>query len=125
MADAAIRRKAAGIPWRQEGTIMRILALWTLVWFSIWAGSAHATAEQYPSGLDNTPGTKSHLLDNGDFERGLAGWSPFWSRQSGAGSATVEKELVHQGKSSVRIDHRGKEDWSLAAAKSLPVHPGE
>ena len=40
---------------------------------------------------------KSNLLDNGDFERGLAGWSPFWSRQTAAGTAAVDTKLGPSG----------------------------
>lgn len=64
-------------------------------------------------------------LVNGDFEAGLAGWSSLWSRESGAGSLTLDSETVHGGKHAVRIEHRGERDWSFQAAERLPVETGD
>ena len=63
-------------------------------------------------------------VTNGDFEQGLAGWSEPWSRAAGI-KAAVDAEVRHGGKQAVRIEHAGKDDWSLHQQKQLPVEPGQ
>ncbi len=65
------------------------------------------------------------LLRNGDFEQGLEGWSPFWAREAGTGTAVPDAETRHAGARSVRITHTGARDWSLAHTLDLPVRPGD
>ena len=66
---------------------------------------------------------------NGDFEQirdGLAvGWGGLWTRQKGAGSLIFDKEVRHGGNFSARIEHTGREDWSLNSAKRLDVTTGD
>ncbi len=66
-----------------------------------------------------------NLLVNGDFEKGLEGWHPFWSRQKSAGRAEADAGAAHGGHGGARIEHAGKEDWSLQQSRSLTVRPGE
>ena len=55
----------------------------------------------------------------------LAPWHPFWSRETGAGQAVVDKTVVHGGRPTIRIEHRGKDDWSLAPKSRVPVEAGD
>ncbi|MCX5683278.1 MAG: carbohydrate binding domain-containing protein, partial [Planctomycetota bacterium] len=55
----------------------------------------------------------------------LAPWHPFWSREQGAGQAVVDKAVAHEGRPTIHIEHRGKEDWSLAAKSRIAVEPGD
>ena len=125
MAKAAMRRKAAGIDRRQEGTIMKSLAIGTLAGILAWTSFGPVLAQEQPSGEGNASTARPNLLSNGDFERGMEGWNPFWSRQASTGSAVVKNAPVHTGKRALQIAHRGREDWSVAQAQSLPVRPGE
>jgi hypothetical protein len=61
-------------------------------------------------------------VTNGDFEQGLAGWSEPWSRTPGI-QASADKEVRHGGKQAVRVEHSGKDDWSLHQQRQLPVEP--
>ena len=63
-------------------------------------------------------------VTNGDFEQGLAGWSEPWSRAAGI-KAAIDAEVRHGGKQAVRIEHAGKDDWSLHQQKQTPVEPGQ
>ena len=70
-----------------------------------------------PGGPDPARGTtpaRRNVLVNGDFESGLSGWNPLWTRQTAAGSASLDRTISHDGGASVRIEHRGGGDWSLA-----------
>lgn len=64
------------------------------------------------------------LMPNGDFEKGLDGFS-FWVRDSSTGKAVVDTTERHGGAQAVRIEHTGEKDWSLACNKQLAVKPGE
>jgi hypothetical protein len=55
----------------------------------------------------------------------LAQWFPFWSREQGAGQATVDKAVAHDGRPTIRIEHRGKEDWSLSPKARIAVEAGD
>ena len=55
----------------------------------------------------------------------LAPWVAFWSRDAGAGQAVVDKAVVHDGRPAIRIEHRGKEDWSLSQKARVPVEAGD
>lgn len=65
-----------------------------------------------------------NLVVNGDLEQGTAGWHAFWSRDN-AGKAELDHASPHGGKQSIRIEHSGKNDWSLAQQKWLAVEPGQ
>ncbi len=71
------------------------------------------------------PGAAAGLLSNGGFERGTAGWSGFWSRQAGAGSAAIVRDAAHGGAQALRLEHRGDQDWSFTSECRLPVAAGE
>ncbi len=66
---------------------------------------------------------------NGGFEQvrdGLAvGWGGLWTRQKGAGSLVFDKEVRHGGSLAARIEHTGREDWSLNSDKPLDVTAGD
>jgi len=71
-----------------------------------------------------------NLVTNGDFAAGVSaagtpiGWSPFWSRQAGAGSMTLDDQTEHGGHPSLEVTHTGVGDWSVEQAAKLPVTPG-
>lgn len=71
-----------------------------------------------------------NLLANGDFAAGAGaagppiGWSPFWSRQVGAGSMALDEGARHGGHPSLKVTHTGTGDWSVEQAATLPVAPG-
>jgi hypothetical protein len=65
-----------------------------------------------------------NLLPNGDFAQGLDGWHKPWSRQPTIVAVPDEKAL-HGGKPTMRVEHRGSGDWSLAQAKELRASAGE
>lgn len=53
------------------------------------------------------------------------GWARFWSRDSGAGQAVVERSAT-EGKPPVfRIEHTGPGDWSLGRDERIRVQPGD
>ncbi|HYG34792.1 MAG TPA: carbohydrate binding domain-containing protein, partial [Clostridia bacterium] len=66
-----------------------------------------------------------NLLVNGGFESGLAGWRPFWSRETGAGDVALDHNSSKAGTRSARIEHHGSADWSLDQESRLPVQAGE
>ncbi len=71
-----------------------------------------------------------NLVVNGDFAAGVSaagapiGWSPFWSRQAGAGSMALDDQIEHGGHPSLKVTHTGAGDWSVEQAAKLPVTPG-
>lgn len=73
--------------------------------------------------IPSAPGAS--LITNGGFETGLAGWRPFWSRQANAGKVTLETEASHSGNASIRIEHRGTNDWSFEPGLRVSTHAGE
>ncbi len=68
-------------------------------------------------------------IANGGFEHlrdGLAvGWGGLWTRQQGAGSLVFDKEVRHGGSLAARIEHTGREDWSLNSDKRLDVEAAD
>lgn len=66
-----------------------------------------------------------NLLDNGGFEKGLAGWHDVWARKNGAAAAAVVSDDSAEGTRSVRIEHTGREDWSLGHGTRVAVKPGD
>jgi hypothetical protein len=69
-------------------------------------------------------GAAENLVQNGDFENGLFGWHPFWSRDA-AGTAVVDQDMNHGGHQAVRIEHTGKNDWSLSQQRWIDAKPGQ
>ncbi|HEV58880.1 MAG TPA: hypothetical protein ENN87_15525 [Phycisphaerales bacterium] len=71
----------------------------------------------------------ANLLQNGDVEQWQEGrpvqWSTLWTRQAGAGTLGRDEQIRRDGASSVRIEHRGGQDWSLQYAQRLAVQPGD
>ncbi len=65
-----------------------------------------------------------NLLEDGDFERGLAGWSELWTRTPG-GKTLLDSGLRHGGRHSLRIEHTGSRDWSFHRKSELQVAPGQ
>ena len=65
------------------------------------------------------------LLRNGDFENGTNGWNSLWTREAGVGKAGLDSAESHAGKQSLRIEHTGQKDWSLACSLNQKVEPGE
>jgi hypothetical protein len=41
-------------------------------------------------------------------------WHPLWSRQADAIKSATDDQVRHDGRASIRIEHTGKDDWSLA-----------
>ena len=74
--------------------------------------------------LTHVATAEQELLTNGDFEQGLTGWNPFWSR-SGGGEVGIDTAEAHQGDQAVHIQYDGNEDWSFPQSKSLAVQPGD
>lgn len=52
-------------------------------------------------------------------------WHPFWSRDAGAGKAATDGDVLHDGKPTTRIEHRGERDWALQPAQEIPVKEGD
>ena len=71
----------------------------------------------------------ANLVANGGFEEAeqgrTSGWAELWTREPGQGEAGLDNEVRHSGDYSVRIEHRGAQDWSLASEKRLDVKGGE
>ncbi|MCX7016945.1 MAG: hypothetical protein NTW86_31030 [Candidatus Sumerlaeota bacterium] len=69
------------------------------------------------------------LIVNGGFERsengGAAGWEDLWTREPNAARLVFDTETRHGGARSARIEHTGAKDWSLNAAATISVKPGD
>ncbi len=68
--------------------------------------------------------TDKNLLTNGDFERELSGWGKLWTRTPG-GNASIDIDRYHGGRHSLKIEHKGKQDWSFHQGRALPVEAGQ
>jgi hypothetical protein len=66
-----------------------------------------------------------NVIQNGGFEEGTDGWNPIWAREQGAAKASLDPAEHHGGIQSLRIEHVGNQDWSLAQSLNLKVQPGE
>ena len=104
---------------------MRTIALCTVVGLMAWAALAARTHGQEDLTRPEGQPARRNVLANGDFESGLSGWNPLWTRQPTAGSASLDRTICHDGGASVRIEHRGGGDWSLAADRPVLVKAGE
>jgi hypothetical protein len=65
------------------------------------------------------------MIENGGFEKGLAGWASLWAREEGAGNATLSAEEALQGRQTLRIVHTGANDWSLHPNARFQAKEGE
>ena len=74
-------------------------------------------AEEAPN-LVRNPGFEQAELEG-------SGWTRFWSRDADAGQAVLDRERPHEGRASLRIEHRGRRDWSFGQTERLEVTPGE
>lgn len=72
----------------------------------------------------STANAAENLIAGGRFEQGLSGWSRFWSR-TGEGEAQVDSAVRREGRPTLRVEHRGQQDWSLAQLKRLDAKPGQ
>jgi hypothetical protein len=61
---------------------------------------------------------------NGGFEAGLGGWR-FWTRESEAGTLSLDTQERHSGRQSGHVQHRGDKDWSLEPGQRLSTAPGD
>ncbi|HNQ89184.1 MAG TPA: glycoside hydrolase [Verrucomicrobiota bacterium] len=75
--------------------------------------------------LSEMPGlTAGNLVANGDFEEGASGWRT-WAREPTAISTSLDPNQAHAGKSAIRIQHRGEQDWSLEPDLTMAVRAGD
>ena len=74
---------------------------------------------------DRAGAPSEQLLSNGDFEQGTEGWNAVWAREAGAVKAVIDTAERHGGAQALRIEHIGREDWSLGHSLNLKVQPGE
>lgn len=66
-----------------------------------------------------------NLVPNGGFENGFQDWNALWTREENVGYARIDRENVHTGRSAIRIEHTGEEDWSLTPYQRIDVSGGE
>jgi len=104
---------------------MRTIALCTVVGFMAWAALPAKTQGQEDQTRPEGQPARRNVLVNGDFESGLSGWNSLWTRQRAAGSASLDRTISHDGGASVRIEHRGGDDWSLEPDRPVNVKAGE
>ena len=78
-----------------------------------------------PWSPDSAGATGRTLLQNGDFENGTKGWNPVWAREPDSAKAILDTAGPHGGSQSLRIEHSGLKDWSLAQSLNLEVQSGE
>lgn len=76
-------------------------------------------------GLKSPAAQAESLLANGGFEQGLAEWHDLWTRDANCISATLDSREWHGGSKSLRLEHRGDKDWSLAHTLRVKVLPGD
>ena len=55
----------------------------------------------------------------------LAPWLSLWSREPGAGQLAADKDVTRNGRPTLRIEHRGQEDWSLSPKSRIAVGTGD
>lgn len=65
-----------------------------------------------------------NVVRNGGFESGLDGWRT-WARAAQGITAAPDSECVRGGRTALRLEHRGAEDWSLEPDLRLEVQPGD
>jgi hypothetical protein len=65
-----------------------------------------------------------NMLTNGDFEKGFTGWNKLWTRTPD-GNASIDADLYHGGRHSVKIEHSGQQDWSFHQERTIRVEAGQ
>jgi hypothetical protein len=80
--------------------------------------------------VTGTASTQSaNLISNGTFEAieqdRPQNWHALWTREPEKGNLVIDKTTVHAGNHAARINHTGKEDWSLTSNTSIPVAYGD
>ena len=55
----------------------------------------------------------------------LGPWHPLWTREADKGRAVRDDATVGGGQAVIRIDHTGRQDWSLTHRDRIPVTPGD
>jgi len=65
-----------------------------------------------------------NVVTNGGFESGMNGWR-VWARAPNAISAALDTEAPHEGKTALRLEHSGKEDWSVEPSVRMDVKVGD
>ncbi len=121
------RRFRVVCPERQIAVLTAQAVLLSWVCVSLGAAPATPGRDQQPAANRERTGPSAHrnLVRNGGFENGLKGWSPFWTREPGAGTATLERKDCPSGRQCVRLSHTGSQDWSFSPEVSLDVAPGD
>lgn len=80
----------------------------------------------YPSLRAAQPGVE--LIENGNFENGLAGWRPLWTRDPQGGRVEVVADPRGSKRGStkrLRLEHFGAADWSFTQGRRFPVQSGD
>ena len=74
-------------------------------------------------------GASAALVANGGFEETEqgrpSGWTELWTREPSRGQAVLDNQVRHGGNYSVRIEHKGAQDWSFSSEKRLDVKSGD
>jgi hypothetical protein len=58
-------------------------------------------------------------------EQTFPGWSSFWTRDPGAGTAALDKTQSGEKAPVIRIEHKGQNDWSLNRREAVKVAAGD
>jgi len=58
-------------------------------------------------------------------EQPFPGWELFWTRDDGAGTATLDNAATGAKGPVIRIEHKGQRDWSLNRKERIKVGPGD
>ena len=66
-----------------------------------------------------------NLLPNPGFESGTLSWHALWTRETNVATAGIVRAPVHSGDSALRIDFRGRQDWSFMSSALLSVRSGD
>jgi hypothetical protein len=64
-------------------------------------------------------------IPNGGFEKAFTDWNSLWTRDANVGKLAIERETVHSGKYSARIEHQGENDWSLTSSLVQTTRDGD
>ncbi len=78
--------------------------------------------------LSSTRTSAVNLLQNAGFEDNgdlSQSWGTFWARVPSSGEMALDNQSKHGGQSSLRVTHRGVQDWSVGQTKTLSVQAGD
>ncbi len=125
--DVGEKSKGAGSTRRLRGgeALQLTRVLLTVVFVGLLGGTTLADQSKPEKNLKGETTASVNLVKNSGFERGLEGWSKFWSREPGAGAAVVVQQERHSGTKAVRLTHTGRLDWSFSPNLTLQVKSGE